>query len=45
VPSGVLEAFCDTVVPAFDGEPKGLLGTSALDLGVPERMSPGCALR
>lgn len=38
--SGVLEAFCDTVVPALDGEPSALLGVSALDLGVPARMSP-----
>lgn len=41
MPSGVLEAFCDTVVPSVDGEPRGLLGVSALDLGVPERMPPG----
>ena len=38
--SGVLEAFCDTVVPCLDGEPSALLGVSALDLGVPARMSP-----
>jgi choline dehydrogenase-like flavoprotein len=40
VSSGALEAFCDTIVPAADGEPRALLGVSAIDLGVPERMPP-----
>ena len=38
--SGTIDAFCETVVPGVEGDPLALMGVSALDLGVPERMSP-----
>ena len=38
--SAAIDAFCETVVPAVGGEPEALMGVSALDLGVPERMAP-----
>src|SRR5215468_1178195 len=38
--SALVDAFCETVVPAVEGEPSALLGVSAADLGVPERIGP-----
>ena len=38
--SSLVAAFCSTVVPAVEGEPAALMGVSAVDLGVPERMGP-----
>ena len=38
--SSLVAAFCETVVPAVEGEPTALMGVSAVDLGVPERMWP-----
>ena len=38
--SAVVDAFCETVVPGVEGDPLALMGVSAVDLGVPERMSP-----
>ena len=38
--SSLVAAFCATVVPAVEGEPTALMGVSAVDLGVPERMGP-----
>ena len=38
--SSLVAAFCSTVVPAVEGEPTALMGVSAVDLGVPERMGP-----
>ena len=38
--SSLVAAFCETVVPAVEGEPTALMGVSAADLGVPERLGP-----
>lgn len=38
--SAAIDAFCETIVPATEGEPDDLMGVSAGDLGVPERMAP-----
>ena len=38
--SAVVDAFCETVVPGVEGDPLALMGVSAVDIGVPERMSP-----
>jgi choline dehydrogenase-like flavoprotein len=38
--SSLVAAFCETVVPAVEGEPTALMGASAADLGVPERLGP-----
>ncbi len=38
--SALVDAFCETVVPAADGEPRALMGLSAADTGVPEQMAP-----
>jgi choline dehydrogenase-like flavoprotein len=38
--SAVIDAFCEAVVPRVEGQPEALMGVSAVDLGVPERMAP-----
>ena len=38
--AALVDAFCETVVPAVGGEPTALMGVSAADLGVPERIGP-----
>jgi choline dehydrogenase-like flavoprotein len=43
VRSAVVDAFCETVVPAVDGEPTALFGTSATDLGVPGHLGADAA--